>query len=422
MSASLYEAPAGVRLHIGLFGRRNVGKSSLLNALAGQTVSIVSPQAGTTTDVVSKAAELQPLGPVLFLDTAGLDDEGELGRQRVQSSRKALERTDLVLLVTEGEWTPFEEALTGELKARGLPVIAVLAKSDLHRADEALRQAAGRGAAEVVEVSALTGAGLLALKEAIIRRAPREALERSSVLSGLVGPGDWVVLVVPIDLEAPKGRLILPQVQTLREALDSDAKAVVVKERELSDALRQLGSRPRLVVTDSQAILKVAADVPPEIPVTGFSVLFARWKGDLGTFVAGARVIDDLRPGDAVLIAEACTHHAIADDIGRVKIPRWLAHYTGAQLRFEHCAGHDFPANLKDFRLIIQCGACMTNRQEVLSRILAAQAAGVPITNYGLAIAKCQGVLERMLSPFAEFAAERTAVESNTAVKIKTAG
>ncbi|MEW6515411.1 MAG: [FeFe] hydrogenase H-cluster maturation GTPase HydF [candidate division FCPU426 bacterium] len=406
MSASLHEAPAGVRLHIGLFGRRNVGKSSLMNALAGQAVSIVSPQAGTTTDVVSKAAELQPLGPVLFLDTAGLDDEGELGQQRVRSSRKALERTDLVLLVAEGKWTPFEEALVAELKARNLPVIAVLAKSDLHRADEALRLAAGRGATEVVEVSALTGEGLLALKEAVIRHAPRESLERSSILSGLVGPGDWVVLVVPIDLEAPKGRLILPQVQTLREALDCDAKAVVVKERELSDALRQLGSRPKLVVTDSQAILKVAADVPDDVPVTGFSVLYARWKGDLATFVEGAGVIDRLQSGDAVLIAEACTHHAIADDIGRVKIPRWLAQYTGAQLRFEHSAGHDFPPNLKDFRLVIQCGACMTNRREILSRILAVQTAGVPITNYGLAIAKCQGVLERMLSPFPEFSGQ----------------
>jgi [FeFe] hydrogenase H-cluster maturation GTPase HydF len=404
MSASLHEAPRGVRLHIGLFGRRNVGKSSLMNALIGQAVSIVSPQAGTTTDVVSKAAELQPLGPVLFLDTAGLDDEGELGQQRVRSSRKALERTDLVLLVAEGKWTPFEEELARELQARNMPMIAVLAQCDRQQPDPGLRQAAGALASAMVEVSVVTGQGLLALKEAIVRHAPRESLERSSILSGLVDPGDWVVLVVPIDLEAPKGRLILPQVQTLREVLDNGAKAVVVKESELSGALRELGSRPKLVVTDSQAIHQVAAEVPADIPVTGFSVLFARWKGDLATFVAGARVIDDLRPGDAVLIAEACTHHPIGDDIGRVKIPRWLRQHTGADLRFEYCVGHDFPENLRAYRLIIQCGACMTNRQEVLSRLLAAQAAGVAITNYGLVIAKCQGLLERMLSPFPEFA------------------
>lgn len=409
MSASLHEAPRGVRLHIGLFGRRNVGKSSLLNALIGQAVSIVSPQAGTTTDVVSKAAELQPLGPVLFLDTAGLDDEGDLGSQRVRASRKALDRTDLVLLVAEGQWTPFEEELALELKDRGLPLISVLAQCDRQPPDPGLRQAAAQHAAAVVDVSSVSGQGLLALKEAIVRHAPRESLERTSILSGLVDPGDWVVLVVPIDLEAPKGRLILPQVQTLREALDHGTKAVVVKESELSAALRELGGRPRLVITDSQAIHQVAAEVPEDIPVTGFSVLFARWKGDLATYAAGARAIGGLRSGDAVLIAEACTHHPVADDIGRVKIPRWLRQHTGVDLKFDYAVGHDFPEGLHHYRLIIQCGACMTNRREVLSRLLAAQAAGVPITNYGLAIAACQGLLERMLSPFPELAGRMAA-------------
>lgn len=390
-------------MHLGLFGRRNAGKSSLLNALTGQDVSIVSPVPGTTTDVVSKPMELKPIGPVLFLDTAGLDDVGDLGRRRIERSLAAMGRTDVSLLVTAGDWDEVERELLSECKRRAIPVIVVFNKSDLNRPDPKVAAEAEAAAAETVTVSALTGEGMDDLRKAIVRQAPKEFMEQTSILADLVGPGDLALLVVPIDLEAPKGRLILPQVQMIREVLDCDAKALVVKERELADTLRQLNRPPALVITDSQAILKVAGDVPPEIPLTGFSVLFARWKGDLETFVRGTAAVDRLQDGDRVLMLEACTHHPVGDDIGRVKIPRWLRQYLGRELHFDHICGHDLPSDLGAYRLIVHCGACMTNRREVLSRILAAREAGVPITNYGLVIAKSLGVLPRMLSPFPGF-------------------
>jgi [FeFe] hydrogenase H-cluster maturation GTPase HydF len=402
--------PKGNRLHIGIFGRRNVGKSSLLNALVRQDVAIVSAQAGTTTDPVEKPMELQPLGPVVFIDTAGLDDVGVLGALRVEKTRQVLERTDLALLVTDalvpGE---YETALLAELEGRKIATVVVVNKAD---------QLAGAPPAGAVAVSARTGAGLAALKDAMLARAPEECLQPQSLLSDLVGPGQLAVLVVPVDKEAPKGRLILPQVQSIRDLLDGDAMCLVVKERELRSALERLREPPRLVVTDSQAFLKVAADVPRDVPMTSFSILLARQKGDLATQVRGAMAVERLRAGDRVLVAEACAHHPVGEDIGRVKIPRWITQYTGAKLQFVHCQGHDFPGEeagsacrrgegearaigaLPSFKLVIHCGACTLNRREVVNRIRRCAEAGVPVTNYGLVIAYSLGIFERVLEPF----------------------
>jgi len=397
--------PKGNRLHVALFGRTNVGKSSLLNYLLGQDVAITSPVAGTTTDVVEKAAELLPLGPVLFLDTAGLDDATELAAKRLEKTRRILDRADAILLVTEAEdWTDFEENLLGEAKARKIPVIPIVNKTDLRIPPEAflasLREKAGR----VLAVSSTDGAGreaaLEAVKRHLLETAPDHFLEPPPLVGDLLPPGGLAVLVVPIDLQAPKGRLILPQVQTIRDALDSDAAALMVKERELAAMLSRLARPPDLVVTDSQAILKVSGDTPPSVPLTTFSILMARQKGDLATAAAGVAAIERLRPGDPVLIAEACSHHPLQDDIGRVKIPRWLRQYTGGELAVDVSAGRDYPEDISRYRLIIHCGACMLNRREMLSRLHKAGEAGVPITNYGLAISYTQGVIRRVLAPF----------------------
>jgi [FeFe] hydrogenase H-cluster maturation GTPase HydF len=398
--------PKGLRLHIAFFGRRNVGKSSLLNALTRQQVSIVSPVAGTTTDPVEKPMELLPLGPVLFIDTAGVDDTGELGALRVQKTRQVLERTDVAVLVAEaGAWGDFEDEILRELAARKLPVVVALNKSDLQTCVALGRRDAcpttnTNSQARVVRTSAATGAGLLDLRQALLDSAPADFIDSPAILGDLVGPGDLAVLVVPIDKEAPKGRLILPQVQAIRDLLDSDACCLVVKERELRNALDRLKTPPKLVVTDSQAFLKVAADTPREVPLTSFSILMARFKGDLLAQVRGALAVENLRRGDRVLIAEACAHHPIGEDIGRVKIPRWLTQYTGEKIEFVHVQGHDFPADLSPYKLVIHCGACMWNRREMLGRILRCQQAGVPITNYGLTIAYSLGIFERALEPF----------------------
>jgi [FeFe] hydrogenase H-cluster maturation GTPase HydF len=394
-----------LRLHIGIFGRRNVGKSSLLNALTRQAVSIVSPIAGTTTDPVEKPMELLPLGPVLFIDTAGIDDAGALGDLRVQQTRKVIERTDLAVLVTvAGEWQSFEQSLLAELNQRKVPVIIVINKCDLRRPNEAdlanLRGDGSTPSPTIVLASATDGEGLLDLRTALLASAPGDALSSLPIVGDLVGPGELAILVVPIDKEAPKGRLILPQVQAIRDLLDSEAMCMVVKERELRHALARLNKPPKLVVTDSQAFLKVAADTPRDVPLTSFSILFARFKGDLLTQVQGTMAIDRLRTGDRILVAEACCHHPIGEDIGRVKIPRWLTQYVGGKLEFTFVQGHDFPADLADHRLVIHCGACTINRREVLTRILQCRAAGVPVTNYGLAIAYSLGIFERALEPF----------------------
>jgi [FeFe] hydrogenase H-cluster maturation GTPase HydF len=397
----LQATPKGLRLHIGLFGRRNVGKSSLLNAITRQQVSIVSDVAGTTTDPVEKPMELLPLGPVLFIDTAGIDDVGALGALRVQKTRQAFDRTDLGVIVTAaGEWDGFEEQMLEELASRGIPVVAVFNKADLGAADPALIARLSGRKIRVVQTVASRGEGILDLRQALLESAPDDFVNNPTILADLVGPGELAVLVVPIDKEAPKGRLILPQVQAIRDLLDGDAFCLVVKERELRHALAGLRTPPRLVVTDSQAFLKVAADTPPDVPLTSFSILFARFKGDLTTQVQGTLAIDRLRAGDRILVAEACSHHPIAEDIGRVKIPRWLTQYVGGKLEFTHVQGHDFPADLTRFRLVIHCGACTTNRREVLSRIMHCRQAGVPISNYGLTIAYSLGIFDRALEPF----------------------
>ena len=391
--------PKGLRLQIGIFGRRNVGKSALLNALTRQNVSIVSDTAGTTTDPVEKAMELQPLGPVLFVDTAGVDDVGALGALRVAKTMGVVQRTDLAILVTD-DWQDYEQRLLALFTDRKTPVVVVAGKRDL-RGDDALEaRCKSAGARPVVGVSALTGAGVDALRRAVIATVPDDYLNAPSLIGDLVPAGELVMLVVPIDIEAPKGRLILPQVQTLRDILDQDGYAMVVKERELADAFARLKRPPALVVTDSQEFLKVVADTPPDIPVTGFSILFARFKGDLAELVRGAAAIDRLKPGDRVLVAEACTHHPSGEDIGRVKIPRWLEQYVGGKLDLVVQSGCEYPDDISAFKLIVHCGACMWNRRQMLSRIEQARASGVAITNYGLTIAHSLGIMDRALSPF----------------------
>lgn len=394
-------APKGLRLHIGLFGRRNVGKSSLLNALTRQTVSIVSDIAGTTTDPVEKPMELLPIGPVLFIDTAGIDDVGALGEMRVQKTRQVFDRTDVGIIVSvAGDWGEFEEAILAELRERRIPVIVVFNKTDVAGVDAAQEARLKDSQIPCIETSAARGEGILDLREALIKSAPEEFINTPAIIGDLVPAGEMAVLVIPIDLEAPKGRLILPQVQSIRDILDNDAYCMVVKERELRDALDRLKRPPALVVTDSQAFLKVAGDTPDDVLMTSFSILFARFKGDLVEFVKGALAIENLVPGDRVLICESCSHHPIGEDIGRVKLPRWLRQYVGGKLEFTHVQGHDFPDDLASYKLAIHCGACMWNRREVLSRIIRCQQAGVPITNYGLAIAYSLGIFERALKPF----------------------
>lgn len=397
----MQKTPKGFRLHIGLFGRRNVGKSSVLNAMTRQAVSIVSDVAGTTTDPVEKPMELLPVGPVLFIDTAGIDDIGDLGDMRVAGTRRIFDRTDVgVIVVAAGEWGEFEDAILDELQTREIPAIVVFNKADLAEPDAALLRRLDEAKVRHLAAVAPEGKGILDLREALIKAAPEELINAPTILADLVPAGELAVLVVPIDLEAPKGRLILPQVQSIRDVLDGDAYCMVVKERELRDALDRLKRPPALVVTDSQAFLKVDADTPREIPMTSFSVLFARFKGDLCEFVRGAAAIDDLADGDRVLIAEACSHHPIGEDIGRVKIPRWVRQYTGRRLEFDTVQGHDFPADLSTYRLIVHCGACMWNRREMLSRMIRCRRAGVSIANYGLTIAYTLGIFERALQPF----------------------
>ncbi|HOZ48439.1 MAG TPA: [FeFe] hydrogenase H-cluster maturation GTPase HydF [Candidatus Hydrogenedentes bacterium] len=394
-------APKSLRLHIGLFGRRNVGKSSLLNAITRQNVSIVSGHAGTTTDPVEKPMELLPLGPVLFIDTAGIDDIGALGELRIQKTRQVFDRTDLGVLVTEaGAWGPFEDGIMGALLLRNVPVIVVFNKVDLAEPQPDIVARLEREKVPMVRTVAERAEGILDLRQALLDRAPAEFVSNPTILGDLVGPGEMAVLVVPIDKEAPKGRLIMPQVQSIRDLLDSDAFCMVVKERELREALSRLNRPPKLVVTDSQAFLKVAADTPREVPLTSFSILFSRFKGDLVAQVEGTMAIERLKAGDLVLVAEHCSHHPIGEDIGRVKIPRWLTQYVGGKLEFQHVQGHDFPEDISPYKLIIHCGACTANRKEMLNRILKCRQFDVPITNYGLTIAYSLGILDRALEPF----------------------
>jgi len=394
-------APKTFRLHIGIFGRRNAGKSSILNALTQQDVSIVSEIAGTTTDPVEKPMELLPLGPVLFIDTAGIDDVGDLGEKRIAKTMSVFDRTDLGVIVSNfNHWDEYELRLMEEFKNREIPFVVVFNKTDIYDENQDITSQLDSVKVEYVFTSVLKGTGLLDLRQLLLKAAPSDFINRPSILADLVGPGEAAVLVIPIDKEAPKGRLILPQVQSIRDLLDNDSFCMVVKERELRQALSRLNKPPKLVVTDSQAFLKVAADTPPEIPLTSFSILFARFQGDLTEMVRGAMAIDQLKSGDKVLIAEACSHHPIGEDIGTVKIPRWLTQYVGGKLEIDSIRGHDFPENISEYKLIIHCGACMWNRRAMLSRIMKARQSVVPITNYGLTIAYSLGIFERALEPF----------------------
>lgn len=386
-------APKSLRLHIALFGRTNVGKSSFLNLITGQDVSIVSEQPGTTTDVVEKTMELLPIGPVVFIDTAGLDDETVLGGKRVEKTEKVFDRADVILLICEGnEFGKFEQTVCD--RAGDTPVIKIANKADLSDSSDSSYlpcNSTDLSSRETV---------LSQLKAELINVCSDEFIQPPPLVGDLVRPGGIAMLIVPIDLQAPKGRLILPQVSTIRDALDNDAATLVVKEREYTHMLNQLKNPPDLVICDSQVVLKMVGDTPNSIPCTTFSILFARLKGDLPKFAAGAAAIDHLKAGDKVLIAESCSHHAAEDDIGRVKIPRWLRQYCGCELEIDVYAGRDFPDNLSKYSLVVQCGGCMHNRREILSRIEKCDAANVPITNYGLCISQTQGVLKRVLSPF----------------------
>ena len=403
---SLNQTPSGERLHISIFGRRNSGKSSLINALTGQKVAIVSEVPGTTTDPVSKAMEILPIGPVVITDTAGIDDVGTLGELRVEKTLRVLEKTDLAVLIVESGQTPseWEDKLAKMVKERKIPMVVAESKSDL-RPTRPTRPAsptsdwAKERQLPFTAASAVTGEGIEALKQAMITSAP-EGFAEPTIIGDLISPGDAVVLVVPIDKAAPKGRLILPQVMTLRDALDHDAYSVVVKERELKAALANLNRKPKVVITDSQAFLKVAADTPRDVWMTSFSILMARYKGNFEEFVAGARALKRLKIGDRVLISEGCTHHRQQDDIGTVQIPRWLRQMVGGELEFGFSSGIEFPADFKTYKLIIHCGSCTLNRREVLYRQQMAREAGIPMTNYGITLAFVHGILDRALEPF----------------------
>ena len=402
----MQNTPKSLRLQIAIAGRVNSGKSTLLNKLAAQEISITSPLPGTTTDVVEKPMELRPLGPVLFLDTAGLADDTELGSARMERSIKALDRADiLLLLTTAGVWGNTEEKLLALAAERKLPVIVVVNKSDLQMPEAdfcaIVKEKCGH---EILSLSAasMTQSQILELlTPRLIGVVPEEFVTPPPMVGDLVKKGDTVVLIVPIDIQAPKGRLILPQVQALREILDSDCTAIVCKTADYRKTLENLKTPPALVICDSQVVDFMVEETPNEIPCTTFSILLSRIKGDLQTFCKGAEAVKTLKPGDKVLIAEGCTHHASDDDIGRVKIPRMLEKKAGGKLEFTVCSGHDFVENLSDYKLILHCGACMLNRREVLRRLQLAEAAGLPVVNYGMAISCCKGVLDRVMEPFA---------------------
>jgi [FeFe] hydrogenase H-cluster maturation GTPase HydF len=410
----------GFRLHIGIFGRRNVGKSSLLNAITRQSVSIVSEVAGTTTDPVEKPMELLPIGPVLFVDTAGVDDEGALGAQRVEKTRQVISRSDVgVLVVDAGQWGPYEEKLLAELQAQATPALIAFNKSDLGVPDEDLKARLDGDQIPHIEISATTGLGVDEFRHRLAEIAPAEPADSPVVLRDLVGPDQIAVLVMPIDKEAPKGRIKQLQVQSIRDLLDDNASCMVVQDSGLARVLDSLKMPPRIVVTDAQVFDKVASVTPDSVPLTAFSILFSRLKGDLVEQARAAAVIDTLKPGDRVLIAESCSHHPIEDDIGRIKIPRLLESRVGGKLEFAWTKGREFPADLKPFKLIIHCGACMWNRREMMSRIRECRSQLTPITNYGVAIAHLMGNLERALEPFPEaLAAFREARAEQTAAAI----
>ncbi len=392
---NLQETPKGNRVHIVFVGRRNVGKSSLINALAGQEVALVSSVPGTTTDPVAKAMELLPVGPVLLIDTAGVDDVGDLGQERVRRTTQMLEKADLVVLVTDtldelGKW---DASISQYIARQKLPYIEVLTKVDTwdHSGKAQLPSS-------VLAVSSHSGAGIGKLKDRIAQAAPKDC-EEPTIAGDLLSPGETAVLVVPVDKQAPKGRLILPQVQTIRDLLDHGCQALVVRDTELESALATMPVEPQLVITDSQVFHQVAQIVPSHVPLTSFSILFARYKGDLDLLIDGISALAQLQPKDRVLIAEACTHRPTNEDIGRVKIPALLRKRLGNGLEFEWAAGNDFPVDLSRYALVVHCGGCMVNRQTVLARLKRLSQARVPVVNYGMLIAHETGILSRALQP-----------------------
>ena len=411
--AGMNETPSGERIHIGFFGRRNAGKSSVVNAVTGQDLAVVSEVKGTTTDPVTKSMEILPLGPVVIIDTPGFDDEGSLGELRIQRTRKILEKTDIAVLVvdtTEG-FRKVDAELVGLFKEKSIPFLIALNKSDIpedsedHNIDEesaGLMQSIAGSCSGMIHVSAMTGDGINELKDRIALLKPQS--EEGRLVADKINPGDLIVLVVPIDKAAPKGRLILPQQQTIRDILDTGATAVVVQDTELADTLDKIGTKPALVITDSQVFGKVDRIVPPDVPLTSFSILMARYKGLLDDAVRGVAAINRLKDGDRVLIAEGCTHHRQCGDIGTVKIPKWLREFTGKDLVFETASGTGYPDDLTPYALVVHCGGCMLNEREVKHRAYKTTAQGVPITNYGTMIAYVHGILKRSLSIFPELA------------------
>lgn len=395
---SMNQTPGGERIHIALFGRRNAGKSSLINAITGQDLAIVSEVKGTTTDPVYKAMEILPLGPVMLIDTPGLDDEGVLGAERIKKARSVLNKTDLALLVADGAGAnidfSFEEEILELAKKKEIPVLVILNKQD--EWPDLEQEISSKGD---ICVSAKTGYHIQELKERIAHAIPSEDITHRLV-GDLLSPGDFVVLVVPIDSAAPKGRLILPQQQVIRDVLESGATAVVCRDTELKDTLQRLGTTPRLVITDSQAFASVSKNTPENIPLTSFSILFSRYKGDLETQIQGIAAVETLQDGDRILMAEGCTHHRQCDDIGTVKIPKWLQEYTGKKLIFETSSGGSFPEDLSSYKLVVHCGGCTLPPREMAFRISEAKDQHIPIVNYGTLIAQIKGVLKRSIEPF----------------------
>lgn len=402
---SMNQTPMSERVHIGFFGRRNAGKSSVMNAVTGQDLAVVSDVKGTTTDPVYKSMELLPLGPVVMMDTPGIDDEGELGSLRVKKSYQVLNKTDVAVLVIDGSVGASSEdaAVLERIRKKGIPFVTVINKKELMRpeAEAGVKDALMLEDSQLISVSAAAGDGICGLKEKIAEIARAEEPEKYLVRD-LLEKGDVAVLVVPIDSAAPKGRLILPQQQTIRDILEAGAVSVVVREKELTEALSKLSSKPKMVITDSQAFAQVAKDTPNDVLLTSFSILMARYKGNLEQAVRGVTALDHLKDGDTVLISEGCTHHRQCDDIGTVKIPRWIREYTGKEIRIETTSGTEFPDDLTKYKLIIHCGGCMLNEREMKYRLSCAEDQGVPMTNYGIMIAYVKGILKRSVQVFPE--------------------
>jgi len=396
------ETPIGNRLHIAIFGKRNAGKSTLINALTGQEIAVVSNVPGTTTDPVYKTMELLPLGPVVIIDTAGIDDVGDLGNLRIEKTYDVLRKTNFAIYVVDSEEgiTEIDKKFIEEIKGKNIAVVTVLNKSDKKKREQfEMDEYKKQLGVPVCEISSINKQGIEELKQLIAKHAKFDDADLS-IVGDLINPGDVVVLVTPIDKAAPKGRLILPQQQTIRDIIENDAIAVVTKEYELKETFESLNKKPTLVITDSQAFLKVSADTPEDIRLTSFSILFARYKGELIEMVKGLKKIEQLKEGSRVLIVEGCTHHRQADDIGKVKIPRWIRQISGAQIEFEWASGTYFPKDIDRFDLIVHCGGCMLNRLEMQYRINLARQKNIAITNYGMLIASVQGILKRALKPF----------------------